>query len=166
MKTVGDSCGACAYNRRRAGKSSRKPRRPRPYRRHCGECNAAHAASTTICAQAASTGTEGDHDAACRVVYVGATDTHISTNCRAFYRVLGRGAYHCRGFTARCCMRFITTRHAASLRTSSIGRIGFNPPHSKGRPRQKARMGSIFMGAFPFLRVNRIQSSNPISRRT
>ena len=61
----------------------------------------------------------------------------------------------------------ITTRHAASLRPSSNGRIGFKPPYSKKRPRQKtSAWGQSFLGEdFPFLRVNRFQSRNSISRR-
>ena len=35
---------------------------------------------------------------------------------------------------------FITTRHAASLRSSRNGRIGFKPPYSRGK---RARKGSI-----------------------
>ncbi len=60
----------------------------------------------------------------------------------------------------------ITTRRAASLRPPRNGRIGFKPPYSKREPQRKARMDSTFWGDFPFLRVNRFQSRNFISRRT
>ncbi len=44
----------------------------------------------------------------------------------------------------------ITTRHAASLRPSKNGRIGFKPPHSKGETAAKTRMGStLYRGALP-----------------
>ena len=44
----------------------------------------------------------------------------------------------------------ITTRHAASLRTSRIGRIGFKPPYSKRENAAKGPYGSIFFGlSFP-----------------
>ena len=58
-----------------------------------------------------------------------------------------------------------TTRHAASLRPPRKGRIGFKPPYSIRGPRRKARKDSIFLGDFPFLRVNRFQSRKSISRR-
>ena len=58
-----------------------------------------------------------------------------------------------------------TTRHAASLRPSGNGRMGFKPPYSKRGNPSKPRMGSIFIGAFPFLRVERFQSCNLIYRR-
>jgi len=54
----------------------------------------------------------------------------------------------------------ITTRRAALLRPSRNGRIDFRPPYSKKSPWQKACMCSIFLGDFPFLRVNRFQSRN------
>ena len=41
------------------------------------------------------------------------------------------------------------TRHAASLRPSGIGRIGFKPPHSKRGTAAKGLCGqSIFKGGF------------------
>ena len=46
--------------------------------------------------------------------------------------------------------RLVTTRHAASLRPSRNGRIGFKPPYSKRGNAAKGRMGSIFCrGGFP-----------------
>ena len=48
--------------------------------------------------------------------------------------------------TTGTAWRRITTRHAASLRPSKNGRIGFKPPYSKGESSQKPRMGSIFYG--------------------
>ena len=59
----------------------------------------------------------------------------------------------------------ITTRRAASLRPSGNGRMGFKPPYSKRGNPSKPRMGSTFIGAFPFLRVERFQSCNLIYRR-
>ena len=47
---------------------------------------------------------------------------------------------------------FVTTRHAASLRTPRNGRIGFKPPYSKREASVKVpRMGSIFWVGFPLL---------------
>ena len=64
--------------------------------------------------------------------------------------------------------RRITTRRVASLRPSRNGRIGFKPPYSKRESAEKGPYGFnllLVMEAFPFSRVKRFQSSNPISRR-
>ena len=65
--------------------------------------------------------------------------------------------------------RQITTRHAASLRPSRNGRIGFKPPYSKRETAAKDPYGFNLlwvMGAFPFLRVKWFKPGNSGSRRT
>ncbi|KQM09181.1 MAG: hypothetical protein AL399_03200 [Candidatus [Bacteroides] periocalifornicus] len=55
--------------------------------------------------------------------------------------------------------------HDASLRPPRNGRIGFKPPFSKRGTTTKGPDGFNLLGDFPFLRVNRFQSRNSISRR-
>ena len=66
----------------------------------------------------------------------------VAIRCRVVVKTIGARRWE--------ALDRITTRHAASLRPSRNGRIGFKPPYSKGEPSQKPRMGSILYGeGFP-----------------
>ena len=131
---------------------------------------------------------EDRSDAACRIVYVrvvgvlswyarGRRWAGESSRCedpaptvgiagRVLRRMRRRPSFTPKGHQWEQREGRITTRHAASLRTSRTGRIGFKPPYSKGRPLQKSCMGAIFYRGGPFFCANSFQLCNPISRST